>query len=603
MTPTLELLDYLIIGGYMVFAIGVGIVLSRKASESSENFFLGGRNMPWWLIGISMIATSYASDTPLAITEMVRQHGLQRIWWFLSGCMVLITGTFLFSRLWRRAEITTDVEFYELRYSGKSAAFLRAFQAIWKGTLRNFITMAFVTLAMSSIITTLTDVNKWVAIAVCITVALIYATSSGFYGVVVTDFVQFFIAIGGMVYLAVVSWNRVGGYEVISQKISEATGYGPETLELFPDFSTFNMDMLALFIFLGVLWWNDAGDYTMQRISSCKNEKHSILATLFFAVFQTSRAWIWAGVALVSIVLFPNLTHTVHGDTQAYPMVMNAYLGPGMKGLLVTAFLAAYMSTIDTHLNWGASYIMTDVYRRFMKPEATEKHYMRVTRIVVVLLMLGAAALVPFIKSVTAAWEFLALLSVGHGLVVFFRWFWWRISAFTEIAIMVCGALLALTNQIMNNVCPHWILWGMEWGTMRFEVKLALFAAINLPVALIVTYMTPPVDTERLESFYRRVRPGGWWGAVSKEARALPGKALGASTLIDCVGGISLTFGMSLGIGYTLLQNYLAAVCCFGAAVAGGIWVYFWFMREAEALKKYRQQMEAAAKSADKQEA
>jgi len=602
MTTALEPLDYIIIASYMVFAISIGMILSKKASKSSENFFLGGRNMPWWLIGISMIATSYASDTPLAITEMVREHGLQRIWWFLCGCVGLVTGTFLFSRLWRRAEITTDAEFYELRYSGKSAAFLRGFQAVWKGTLRNFVTMAFVTLAMSSIITTLMDVNRWVAIGVCVAVALIYATSSGFYGVVVTDFVQFFIAIGGMVYLAVIAWTRVGGYDVISQKVAEASGYGEKTLDLFPDFSHFNLDMLALLIFLGILWWSDSGDYTMQRISSCKNEKHSILATLVFAVFQTSRVWIWAGVALVSIVLFPQLGHTVHGDTQAYPMVMNAYLGPGVKGLLVTAFLAAYMSTIDTHLNWGASYIMTDVYRRFIKKEATERHYMRVTRIVVVLLMLGAAALVPLIKSVTAAWEFLALLAVGGGLIVFFRWFWWRISAFTELAILCCGGLLAVTNLLMNRLCPEFMLFGMQWGEMRFEVKLALFAAINLPVALIVTYLTPPVDTEKLEQFYRRVRPGGAWSVVSKDARSLPGKALGVSTLIDCVGGIMLTFGISLGIGYTLLQNFVMAGCCFAAAVLGGIWVYFWFTKEAENLKKYRKLMEQRAENATTEE-
>jgi solute:Na+ symporter, SSS family len=583
----LQTIDYAIIGTYMVFALGVGFVLSRKASESSENYFLGGRNMPWWLIGISMIATSYASDTPLAITEMVREHGLQRIWWFLSGCLVLITGTFLFARLWRRAEITTDVEFYELRYSGRSAAFLRGFQAVWKGVVRNFVTMAFVTLAMTSIITTLTDVNRWVAITVCISVALVYATSSGFYGVVVTDFVQFFIAIGGMVYLAVVAWTRVGGFDVISERITQMPGYGEQTLKILPDFGHFNLDMLALVIFVTLLWWNDAGDYTMQRISSCKNEKHSILATLFFAVFQTSRVWIWAGVALVSIVLFPDLTGAPMGDTQAYPMVMNMYLAPGMKGVLVTAFLAAYMSTIDTHLNWGASYIMTDIYRRFVKKEASEKHYMRVTRIVVVLLMLGAAALVPLLTSVTAAWEFLALLSAGSGLIVFFRWFWWRINAFTEIAALSAGALTAAINLTITALAPDWELFGMPWATMRFEIKLAMFTGVVIPVSLLVTYLTPPVDPERLESFYRRVRPGGFWGAVSKEARALPGKALGVRTLADFVGGVMLTFGISLGIGYTLLQRYAVGAGCFLAAVAGGIWVYYWFMKEAAELRRY----------------
>ncbi len=518
---------------------------------------------------------------------MIRQHGLQRIWWFLAGCLVLVTGTFLFARLWRRAELTTDVEFYELRYSGRPAAFLRAFQALWKGTVRNFVTMAFVTLAMSSIITTLMDVNRWVAIGVCIVIALVYATSSGFYGVVVTDLVQFFIAIGGMLYLAIVAWTEIGGFDVISKTISETTGYGAGTLELFPDFSTINMDLGALFIFIGLLWWNDAGDYTMQRISACKNEKHSILATLFFAVFQTSRVWTWAGVALVSIVLFPDLSDTPLGDTQAYPMVMNAYLVPGVKGLLVTAFLAAYMSTIDTHLNWRASYIMTDVYRRFVKREETERHYMRVTKIVVVLMMLGAASLVPLINSVTAAWEFLALLSAGSGLISFWRWFWWRINAFTEISALVCSALLALANLILNAVASDLDVWGIPWGELRFEFKLAMFTAIVIPVSLLVTFLTPRVSPERLEAFYRKVRPGGFWGILPPEVRKLPGKALGLRTIADCIGGILLTFGISLGIGYTLLQKYGLAAAYFLAAVAAGIWVYFWFQREAAILARY----------------
>ena len=587
MEPTMTLLDYAVVAAYMVFALGVGLVLSRRASKDSESYFLGGRKFPWWLIGISMVATSYASDTPLAVTEMIRQHGLQRIWWFLAGCLVLVTGTFLFARLWRRAELTTDVEFYELRYSGRPAAFLRAFQALWKGTVRNFVTMAFVTLAMSSIITTLMDVNRWAAIGVCIVIALVYATSSGFYGVVITDLVQFFIAIGGMLYLAIIAWTEIGGFDVISKTVSETTGYGAGTLELFPDFSTFSMDLGALFIFIGLLWWNDAGDYTMQRISACKNEKHSILATLFFAVFQTSRVWIWAGVALVSIVLFPDLSDTPLGDTQAYPMVMNAYLVPGVKGLLVTAFLAAYMSTIDTHLNWGASYIMTDVYRRFVKKDETERHYMRVTKIVVVFMMLGAAALVPLINSVTAAWEFLALLSAGSGLISFWRWFWWRINAFTEISALVCSALLAAVNLILSAAAPDLNLWGIPWIELRFEFKLAMFTAVVIPVSLVVTYLTPRVSIEQLEAFYRKVRPGGFWSILPAEVRKLPGKALGLRTLVDCVGGIMLTFGISLGIGYTLLQKFGLATAYFLAAVAGGIWVYFWFQREAAILARY----------------
>ena len=241
----------------------------------------------------------------------------------------------------------------------------------------------------------------------------------------------------------------------------------------------------------------------------------------------------------------------------------------------------------DTHLNWGASYIMTDVYRRFIRKNDTERHYMRVTKIVAVLLMLGAAALVPLISSVTAAWEFLALLCAGSGLIIFWRWFWWRINAFTEISALVCSAMLAAVNLILGAAAPDLTLWGIPWVELRFEFKLAMFTAVVIPVSLVVTYLTPPVSLEQLEVFYRKVRPGGFWGVLSPEVRKLPGRALGVRTLADCVGGILLTFGISLGIGYTLLQRFDLALAFFLAAVAGGVWVYFWFQRESAILARH----------------
>jgi len=334
------------------------------------------------------------------------------------------------------------------------------------------------------------------------------------------------------------------------------------------------------------MWWNDSGGYHMQRMSSCKDERHSVLATLFFAVFQTSRAWLWIGVGLVSIVLFPELGHTQYGDTQAYPMVMNTYLFPGLKGILVTAFLAAYMSTIDTHLNWGASYLMTDVYRRFIKKEATEKHYMLVTKAVVIVMMVCAAALVPLMKSVTAAWEFLALLLAGGGIIAFLRWFWWRISAYTEITALATAAILSIGNMLLTSFAPEFEMFGIPWGEMRFELKVTMFIAIVIPVSFLVTFLTPPVATDKLEEFYRRCRPGGAWGVINPEVKNLPGKVLSARTILDFFGGLMLTFGVSLGIGYTLFQNYAVAACCFGAAVAGGTWVYHWFQREVQYMQK-----------------
>jgi SSS family solute:Na+ symporter len=582
MNPTLTTLDYGIIVGYMVFAIAVGLILTRKASESSENYFLGGRNLPWWLVGISMIASSYASDTPLVVTEMIRQHGLQRLWWFLSGCIGISTAIFLFARLWRRAEITTDAELYEMRYAGRSAAFLRGFKACFDGIIHNFLIIAWVTLAMSSIIATMTPFDRWTAIGICVVVAVSYSVLSGFYGVVVTDFVQFFIAVFGMAALAMIAWNEVGGLPVILQEVSNAEGHGPETFNLLPDFSTLDADVFALLIFVFVLWWNDSGGYHMQRMSSCKNEKHAVLAIVFFGVFQTSRAWLWVGVALVSIVLFPDLSHTQFGDTQAFPMVMNTYLVPGMKGILVTAFLAAYMSTIDTHLNWGASYIMTDIYRRFLKPAATEKHYIRVTKVVVVLLMLMAMLIVPLLSSVTMAWELLALLVTPNKIICFVRWFWWRINAFTEITALVCSLIFGVVNLVLTSAWPQMALFGTTWGELAFTFKLTICIGFALPMALVATFLTPPVPREKLESFYRKVRPGGAWGVLDSKVRELPGKAASSRTVLDFFGGIALTFGISMTIGQLMFQQYTAAAVSAAIAAMGGLWVYHWYQREVK---------------------
>jgi len=588
MAPKLLTVDYLVIGGYMLFALVVGVVLSRKASESSENYFLGGRTLPWWLVGISMVATSFASDTPIVVTEMIRQYGLQRIWWFFGSCIGLSMGVFLFSRLWRRAEITTDAEFYELRYEGRSAAFLRAFKGGWTGVVANLITMSWVINAMSSIITTLVDVNQWLAIGICVVVALVYAMFSGFYGVVITDFVQFFIAIGSMLYLAVVAWTRVGGFTEIQQKISSLESYGAQTLSLFPDFSKPSKELFALFVFVVILWWNDSGGYHMQRMGSCKNERHSILATLFLAVFQTSRAWLWIGVALVSIVLFPDLSKTPFGDTQAYPMVMNTYLGPGIKGLLVTGFLAAFMSTIDTHLNWGASYVMTDIYKRFLKQDAPETHYMVVTKVVVVLLMAGASLIAPLFESVTSAWEFLALTQAGAGLIAVMRWFWWRISAYTELSVLIGASFLSVVNQVLTRAWPDMVVFGVQWGGLSFEVKVAAIIAVVVPFSLVVTFFTPPVNTAKLEQFYRKVRPGGFWGVLDDSVLSLPGRAASVRSVADFFGGLMLMFGISLSIGYGMLHQYRLALLALAAAAAGAIWTYSWFRREMAVLSSGR---------------
>jgi len=577
----LTILDYGIIAAYLLFSLIIGIVYSGKASQSPEHYFLGGRSFPWWAISLSMIATSFASDTPLVVTEITRQFGLQRMWWVFAAVLTLIVGIFLFSRLWRRAAIITDAEFYELRYEGKSAAFLRGFRAFFGGIVQNLIVIGWVTFAMSSIITTMTPLNKWWAIGACMLVALIYTTFSGFYGVVVTDVVQFFIMTGSMVTLAFIAVHKAGGLQTILTGVAATPGY-EKTLSLFPDFTKFDLATLKLLIYVLVLWWADAGGYNMQRMSACRNERDSVKATLSYAIFQSCRPWIWIPVALVSIVLFPTLT-APYSDTNAYPLVMNTYLGAGLKGLLVTAFLAAFMSTIDTHLNWGASYIMTDVYQRFINKNASPRRYMAVAKIVVILMMVGGACIVPLLKSVTAAWEFLAILMVGGGIISVARWFWWRVNAYTEISALALGLVVGLSNPFIPNSV---VIFGYPWQEMPFEIKIALLTGIIVPISILVTFLTPPVSTEKLEAFYRKVRPGGFWGVVSKESRNLPGKALGPGTIIDVIGGILLCYGISLGIGYSILLKFTKASICFALAILGVMIVRRWFKREVRVLKE-----------------
>lgn len=577
----MTILDYGIIVAYLLLSLIIGIVYSRKASQSAEHYFLGGRSMHWWMISISLMATSFASDTPLVVTEITRQFGLQRMWWVFVAVLTLIVGIFLFSRLWRRAAVITDAEFYELRYEGKSAAFLRGFRAFSGGIVTNLMVIAWITFAMSSIITTMTPLNKWWAIGICLLVTLIYTTSSGFYGAVITDVVQFFIMTGSMVIFAFIAVHKAGGLQTVLTTVAATQGY-EKTLSIFPDFKHFDLDMLKLMIYVLVLWWSDAGGYNMQRMSACRNERHAVLATLFYALFQTIRPWMWIPVALVSIVLFPTLT-APYSDTNAYPLVMNAYLGLGMKGLLVTAFLAAFMSTITTHLNWGASYMMTDVYKRFINKNPSPRRYIAIARIVTVLMMVGGACIVPLIKSVTAAWEFLAILMVGGGIISVARWFWWRINAYTEISALGLGMVVGFSNWFIPNSV---VIFGYPWQEMPFEVKIAFLTGIVVPVSILVTFLTPAVSKEKLEAFYRRVRPGGFWGIVSKEARNLPGKTINAGTFIDVIGGILLCYGISLGIGYSILLKFTKASICFALTILGAIIVYRWFKKEVKVLQE-----------------
>ena len=432
---------------------------------------------------------------------------------------------------------------------------------------------------MSTVIEVLTPFDQTQAIVVLMAVALFYATFSGFYGVVATDVAQFFITMGSMLVLACIAVNQAGGMESILSGIRSMPEYGEKTLSIFPDFSTFNSDVLKMLVIFTLVWWSDANGYNMQRMSACRNEKDAIRATLFYAIFQSCRPWLWVVVGLVSIVVFPALAD----HSKAYPMIINEYLGIGLKGLLITAFLAAFMSTIDTHLNWGASFLTIDLYKRFFRKKAKETHYVNASKLFMVLLMIAGAILATQVKSVSSVMEWLAYLMIPGGIASVLRWFWWRINAFTELTALIGGLLGGIVFQALD---PTWVIFGQPWGEFAWEFKVALLVSIIFPLSIAVTFLTQPVSLEKLEVFYRQVRPGGFWGPVRQKVGKVSGSALTLSSWLDVIGGVMLCYGLSLAIAYAILLNFAACLACVLVALLGAILVWKWYDKEVVRLSE-----------------
>ena len=539
---TLHWIDWSIIISYILFSLGVGIYFSKRAASSTEEYFLSGRSLPWWIVGTSMVATTFAADTPLAITEFVRGPGIWQNWFWWNLLMGSLLSVFLFSRLWRRAEILTDNELLELRYSGKPAAFLRAFKAGYFAILYNFIVMGWVINAMASVVSVMLNMDKWTAVWLCVIIALVYAILSGFWGVVVTDLVQFVIAMFGSIALAIIALNYVGGMEVLLSKLNELLGTDvvtDNTLKFIPPIpdtgvatQTFWESPFSKFlIFISVMWWShhgtDGGGYIIQRMSSAKNERHALLATLWFNIAHYAlRVWPWIIVAVVSIVMFPIIPseYSELGVKAGYPLVMNTLLGPGLKGILIVSFLAAFMSTIDTHLNWGVSYLINDIYKRFFKPNESERHYVYVGKIMTVILMILAAFTALKMQSISKAWEFIFAMGAGIGLVLILRWFWWRVNAWSEITALATSIVITISFEIIayfqtinNNL--EYSLFGSAPSIFGMSLQVHHKLMIIVPIAIIawvtVTFFTEPEPMTKLESFYKRVQPGGWWGPVT----------------------------------------------------------------------------------------
>jgi len=602
MTETLSLhwIDWTIILIYIAFSLGVGIYFSKRAKSSTEEYFLSGRTLPWWIVGTSMVATTFAADTPLAITEFVRGPGIWQNWFWWNLLMGSLLGVFLFSRLWRRAEVLTDNELLEIRYSGKPAAFLRAFKAGYFAILYNFIVMGWVINAMASVMAVMLNMDKWTAVWICVIIALIYAILSGFWGVVVTDLVQFCIAMFGSIALAIIAVNHVGGMETLLEKLSGLLGSDAvheNTLKFIPPVpdvgittSTFWESPFSKFmIFISVMWWShhgtDGGGYIIQRMSSAKNERHALLATLWFNLAHYAlRVWPWIIVAVVSIVMFPMIpeSYSELGVKAGYPLVMNTLLGPGMKGILIVSFLAAFMSTIDTHLNWGSSYMINDIYKRFFKPSESEEHYVFVGKIFTIILMILAAFTALKMQSISKAWEFIFSMGAGIGLVLILRWFWWRINAWSEITALATSILVTISLEVLAwrqtiaagdtyelfGSSP--ILFGIS---LQVHHKLMIIVPLAIIAWLTATFLTKPEPVDKLKEFYNRVQPGGWWEPITAGYTHTL-QPVSDGFFMQWIAGIFMIYGFTFGIGNLIFQNYSLSVILFGFAGIGSYLVW-----------------------------
>ena len=602
MTETIQLhwIDWSIIVGYIIFSLGVGIYFSKKAASSTEEYFLSGRSLPWWVVGTSMVATTFAADTPLAITEFVRGPGIWQNWFWWNLLMGSLLGVFLFSRLWRRAEVLTDNELLEIRYSGKPAAFLRAFKAGYFSILYNFIVMGWVINAMASVVSVMLNMDKWQAVWICVIIALVYAILSGFWGVVVTDLVQFCIAMFGSISLAIIALNYVGGMETLLQKLSYLSGAGAvddSTLKFIPPIPPDSINSTSFWespfskflIFTTIMWWShhgtDGGGYIIQRMSSAKNERHALLATLWYNLAHYAlRVWPWIIVAVVSIVMFPQIpeAYSELGVKAGYPLVMNTLLGPGLKGILIVSFLAAFMSTIDTHLNWGASYLINDIYKRFYKPNETERHYVVVGKIITVLLMLLAAFTALKMQSISKAWEFIFSMGAGIGLVLILRWFWWRVNAWSEITALATSIIITISLEFIAfyqtiTAGEVYSLFGTEPILFGISLQVHHKLLIIVPTAVIswltVTFLTEPEPIDQLQKFYARVQPGGWWGPVTFNFKHTL-KPVSNGFFIQWIAGILMIYGFTFGIGNLIFNNFSNAFFLLGYALIGSYLIW-----------------------------
>jgi len=583
-------IDWILIGVYLAIATFIALRFANRAGQSLGEFFLGGRSLPWYVLGISMVATTFAADTPLAVTEIVYADGISGNWLWWNALIGGMLTTFFFASLWRRANVLTEVEFIAIRYAGPAANFLRGFKSVYLGVIMNIMIMGWVNLAFMGILQKffLVDYNTSLLVtAGAMVLVAVYSSLGGLLGVAITDVIQFGIAMAGSIVLAVLVLNseEVGGVSGLKEKLGEDN----PVWNFFPQIGgsgtagELSITLMAFLSFVGVQWWASwypgaepgGGGYVAQRMLSARTERDSVFATLFFQVAHYClRPWPWIIVGLCALVLYPEL-----GDDAKYGYVdaMRDFLPDGWRGLCLVAFLAAYMSTISTQLNWGASYLTNDLYKPFMGPQSGRtgggdehaKHYVFVSRIFTVVLMVLALGITTQINSIKDVWDFIFQCGAGLGMVLIMRWFWWRINAVTEIVatatpFVVFFALKFLIEPSFSEGFAE------DWGENRYSYFVTV---VITTLAWVVTAMvTPPEPEAKLKAFYERVRPGGWWEPIYRNIPNFQKPASRFWPLMACwISAIVMTYGALLGVGELILGDSGTGAIYLAVAAANAV--------------------------------
>ncbi|MDA1143798.1 MAG: Na+:solute symporter [Bacteroidetes bacterium] len=592
----LSALDYSIIAGFFSIVLIIGIVVSKKSGQSSAEYFLSGRSMPWWLLGFSMVATTFSTDTPNLVTDIVRTNGVSGNWVWWAFLLTGLLTVFVYAKLWRRSNVATDMEFYELRYGGKPAHFLRWFRAFYLGVLFNVMAMSAVTLAAIKIGQVMLGLDPVFTVVVAGSITVLFSAVGGFRGVIYTDFVLFFVAIAGAVGAAyyLVNIPEVGGLQALlaHENVSDK-------LSILPDFSDTEALIGILIVPLAVQWWSawypgaepGGGGYIAQRMLAAKNENHAIGATFFFNIMHYAlRPWPWILVALASMVVypdllsiqsaFPNVSPDKLGNDLAYSAMLTK-LPSGLLGLVLASLGAAYMSTISTHLNWGSSYIVNDVYKLEIQSNATEKQLVMVGRIATVLLMIASGFLALTLTNALQLFDIILMFGAGTGLIFILRWFWWRINAWSEISAMIVSGLLSILFNFGSLGTTFFGGDGLE-GIFPSWAKFPLVVLLTSIVWIAVTFLTSPEKEETLDRFYKQTQPGGPGWKVQQEKAIAEGQIKFQewsvpSGILAMILGAILVYGCMFATGNWIYGNYtLASGLSLVVIVAGVLLFKVW---------------------------